>query len=45
MRNDENMKTVIVVADIRPEVIKMVPNVRELQKDKTTIKLFHCGQH
>jgi UDP-N-acetylglucosamine 2-epimerase (non-hydrolysing) len=39
------MKTVMVVAGTRPEVIKVAPIVRALQKTKIPIKFVHCGQH
>ncbi len=39
------MKTVMVVAGTRPEVIKIAPIVRALQKSKIPIKFVHCGQH
>ena len=39
------MKTVMVVAGTRPEVIKMAPIVRALQKNKIPMKFVHCGQH
>jgi UDP-N-acetylglucosamine 2-epimerase (non-hydrolysing) len=39
------MKTVIVVAGTRPEIIKMAPIVRALQKTKIPITFVHCGQH
>ena len=43
MRNGGNMKTVMVVAGTRPEVIKMAPVVRTLQKNQIPIKFVHCG--
>jgi UDP-N-acetylglucosamine 2-epimerase (non-hydrolysing) len=39
------MKTVMVVAGTRPEIIKMAPIVRALQKTKIPFKFVHCGQH
>jgi UDP-N-acetylglucosamine 2-epimerase (non-hydrolysing) len=45
MRNCGNMKTVMVVAGTRPEIIKMAPIVRALQKNKIPIKFVNCGQH
>jgi UDP-N-acetylglucosamine 2-epimerase (non-hydrolysing) len=39
------MKTVMVVAGTRPEIIKMAPIVRALQKNKIPITFVHCGQH
>jgi len=39
------MKTVMVVAGTRPEIIKMAPIVRALQKNKIPLKFVHCGQH
>jgi len=35
----------MVVAGTRPEVIKMAPVVRALQKNKIPMKFVHCGQH
>jgi UDP-N-acetylglucosamine 2-epimerase (non-hydrolysing) len=39
------MKPVMVVAGTRPEIIKMAPIVRALQKNKIPMKFVHCGQH
>ena len=39
------MKLVLVVAGTRPEIIKMAPIVRALQKDRIPFKFVHCGQH
>ena len=39
------MKAVMVVAGTRPEIIKMAPIVRTLQKYKITTIFVHCGQH
>jgi len=39
------MKAVLVVAGTRPEIIKMAPIVRALQKNKIPFKFVHCGQH
>jgi UDP-N-acetylglucosamine 2-epimerase (non-hydrolysing) len=39
------MKEVMVVAGTRPEIIKMAPVVRALQKNKIPMKFVHCGQH
>jgi UDP-N-acetylglucosamine 2-epimerase (non-hydrolysing) len=39
------MKTVMIVVGTRPEIIKMAPLVRALQKDKIPLFLVHCGQH
>ena len=39
------MKTVMVVAGTRPEIIKMAPIVRALQKNKIPTTFVHCGQH
>lgn len=39
------MKTVMVVAGTRPEIIKMAPVIRALQKDEIPMKFVHCGQH
>lgn len=45
MRNGENVKPVMVVAGTRPEIIKMAPIVRALQKNKIPFQFVHCGQH
>ncbi len=39
------MTAVMVVAGTRPEIIKMAPVVRALQKHKIPMKFVHCGQH
>jgi UDP-N-acetylglucosamine 2-epimerase (non-hydrolysing) len=39
------MKTVVVVAGTRPEIIKMAPIIRALQKNAIPLKFVHCGQH
>ena len=39
------MKTVMVVVGTRPEIVKMAPLVRALQKHKTPTTFVHCGQH
>jgi len=39
------MKAVMVVAGTRPEIIKMAPVVRALQKHEVPVKFVHCGQH
>jgi len=39
------MKTAMIVAGTRPEIIKMAPVVRALQKNKVPIKFVNCGQH
>ena len=39
------MKTVMVVVGTRPEIIKMAPVVRALQKSKIPLIFVHCGQH
>jgi len=39
------MKTVMVVVGTRPEIIKMAPIVRALQKNKIPTFFVHCGQH
>jgi UDP-N-acetylglucosamine 2-epimerase (non-hydrolysing) len=39
------MKDVMVVAGTRPEIIKMAPVVRALQKHEVPAKFVHCGQH
>ena len=39
------MKTIMIVAGTRPEIIKMAPVVRALQKSKIPITFVNCGQH
>jgi UDP-N-acetylglucosamine 2-epimerase (non-hydrolysing) len=39
------MKPVIVVAGTRPEIIKMAPIIRALQKTGLPFKFVYCGQH
>jgi UDP-N-acetylglucosamine 2-epimerase (non-hydrolysing) len=39
------MKTVMVVVGTRPEIVKMAPIVRALQKNKVPTTFVHCGQH
>ena len=39
------MKPVMVVVGTRPEIIKMAPIVRALDKNKIPIIFVHCGQH
>jgi UDP-N-acetylglucosamine 2-epimerase (non-hydrolysing) len=39
------MKAVTVVAGTRPEIIKMAPIIRALQKHKIPMLFVHCGQH
>ncbi len=39
------MLAVMVVAGTRPEVIKMAPIIRALQKNRIPMKFVHCGQH
>jgi UDP-N-acetylglucosamine 2-epimerase (non-hydrolysing) len=39
------MKTVMIVTGTRPEIIKMAPIVRALQKHEIPLKFVHCGQH
>jgi UDP-N-acetylglucosamine 2-epimerase (non-hydrolysing) len=39
------MKTVMVVVGTRPEIMKMAPIVRALQKNKIPTTFVHCGQH
>jgi UDP-N-acetylglucosamine 2-epimerase (non-hydrolysing) len=39
------MKAVTVVAGTRPEIIKMAPVIRALQKHKIPMVFVHCGQH
>ena len=39
------MKTVMVVVGTRPEIVKMAPIVRALQKHKIPTTFVHCGQH
>ncbi len=39
------MKPVVVVAGTRPEIIKMAPVIRALNKSKLPRVFVHCGQH
>jgi UDP-N-acetylglucosamine 2-epimerase (non-hydrolysing) len=39
------MKTAMIVAGTRPEIVKMAPVVRALQKNKIPLKFVNCGQH
>jgi UDP-N-acetylglucosamine 2-epimerase (non-hydrolysing) len=39
------MKPVLVVVGTRPEIIKMAPILRALQKCKIPMTFVHCGQH
>lgn len=39
------MRKVGVIAGTRPEIIKMAPIIRALQKHKTPMFFVHCGQH
>jgi UDP-N-acetylglucosamine 2-epimerase (non-hydrolysing) len=39
------MKAVTVVAGTRPEIIKMAPVIRALQKHEIPLTFVHCGQH
>jgi UDP-N-acetylglucosamine 2-epimerase (non-hydrolysing) len=39
------MKPVVVVAGTRPEIIKMAPIIRALNKEKVPFVFVHCGQH
>ncbi len=39
------MKPVVVVAGTRPEIIKMSPVIRALNKAKLPSVFVHCGQH
>jgi UDP-N-acetylglucosamine 2-epimerase (non-hydrolysing) len=39
------MKPVVVVTGTRPEIIKMAPVIRALEKAKMPYVFVHCGQH
>jgi len=39
------MRAVMVVVGTRPEIIKMAPVIRALQKSKIPLIFVHCGQH
>ena len=39
------MKPVVVVTGTRPEIIKMAPIIRALNKAKLPFVFVHCGQH
>src|SRR5512147_159231 len=41
----KSMKPVIVVTGTRPEIIKMAPIIRALNKAKLPSVFVHCGQH
>jgi len=41
----ENTRKVGVIAGTRPEIIKMAPIIRALQKHKIPMFFVHCGQH
>jgi UDP-N-acetylglucosamine 2-epimerase (non-hydrolysing) len=45
VRAEKNMKTVMVVVGTRPEIVKMAPIVRALQRNKIPAIFVHCGQH
>ena len=46
MANSESqMKAVAVVVGTRPEIIKMAPVIRALQKNEVPLIFVHCGQH
>ena len=44
-KSEKTMKPVIVVAGTRPEIIKMAPIIRALNKTKIPSLFVHCGQH
>ncbi len=39
------MKAVLAVAGTRPEIIKMAPVIRALQRNRIPFTFVHCGQH
>jgi UDP-N-acetylglucosamine 2-epimerase (non-hydrolysing) len=41
----QSMKPVVVVTGTRPEIIKMAPIIRALNKAKLPSVFVHCGQH
>ena len=41
----DDMEEVMVVVGTRPEIIKMAPLIRALQKSKVPFTFVHCGQH
>jgi len=43
--SEESMEAVMVVVGTRPEIIKMAPVIRALQKSKIPSIFVHCGQH
>jgi UDP-N-acetylglucosamine 2-epimerase (non-hydrolysing) len=45
LNSGERMKTLMVVAGTRPEIIKMAPIIRTLQEQKVPYIFVHCGQH
>jgi len=45
LKSEWPMKAVMVVVGTRPEIIKMAPVIRALQKCKIPLIFAHCGQH
>jgi UDP-N-acetylglucosamine 2-epimerase (non-hydrolysing) len=45
LKQEANMKPVIVVTGTRPEIIKMAPVIRALNNAKVPSVFVHCGQH
>jgi UDP-N-acetylglucosamine 2-epimerase (non-hydrolysing) len=39
------MKAIMVVVGTRPEIVKMAPVIRALQKSRIPTTFVHCGQH
>ena len=39
------MKPIVVVTGTRPEIIKMAPIIRALEKTNLPYLFVHCGQH
>ena len=45
MNYENPMKTIMVTVGTRPEIIKMAPIIRSLQRKRIPMIFAHCGQH
>ncbi len=45
LNGEESVNSVMVVVGTRPEIIKMAPVIRALQKSNIPVIFVHCGQH
>jgi len=45
LNSEGSMEAIMVVVGTRPEIIKMAPVIRALQKSKIPLIFVHCGQH